>query len=289
MTGGEIIPTSKVAVGAANAVLGADKQVKQQLLELAKDSPAMKAAAEDYARRIALKQAILRKLYEPLAKWMGASTAYFETDFATDMSEKLVGIPEEHLSAPEPSVAIPAMQGLGYSLGEPALKEMYLNLLTAATDDRVADTAHPSFAEIIRQLSARETPLLTEVLLAGATPTAQLHRKRPDRVGTMLSSNHVVNVRDATTNVPVELPLLAMWIDNWVRLGLVDADYTHRAADTGAYDWIQHRPEFLRLVDSDPRGADSVQIGEGIIQPTDFGKTFASVVAPGEVPTTTNT
>lgn len=131
-----MVPLTKAGIEAASRALGDSDEVKRQLLELAKDSPSMQDAAEHYARRIAIKQKVLLKLYQPLAKWVGESRDYLGGEFIADMSAKIADVPEEHLTSPPPAVAVPAMQGLGYSLGEPELKEMYLNLLALASDDR---------------------------------------------------------------------------------------------------------------------------------------------------------
>jgi len=56
VTGGEIV-VGKAAVDAANQALGESRKTKAQLIEIAKDSPALQAAAESLARRVAVKQA----------------------------------------------------------------------------------------------------------------------------------------------------------------------------------------------------------------------------------------
>lgn len=281
MTGAEIVPV-KAAVAAAKGALGEDQNVKRQLAEMAKDSPAMREAAESFARRVAVRQALLLKLYRPLAKLVGASKAYFETEFAADMSEKIAGIPDDHLRAPPPSVAVPAMQALGYSLDEPDLKEMYLNLLATATDDRKSEKAHPSFAEIIKQLSPREAGLLP-LVLRQTLPIVQVQRKGPTGTGARLESNHVIKLADLGTGEPAEETSMAVWVDNWVRLGLVEVDYKRSLVAEGSYDWIEERPEVLRLIELDPRGRDAVKLAKGMLRPTDFGLRFASAVAPETV------
>lgn len=98
MPGEEIIPLSKAVVKGSQKALGETDKVKQRLAEMAKGSPEMKAAAESYARRIAIRQGILTRLYEPLAKWAGVSKSYFDSDFADDMADKIAEVPEENLT-----------------------------------------------------------------------------------------------------------------------------------------------------------------------------------------------
>lgn len=171
MTSGEIVPVAKAAAAVARVALGENHRAKDELAELAKNSEAMPAAAEVRARRIAVKQEILLNVYRPLAWIFRVRRDYFESGtFTADLAEKTAEIPEEHLTTPRASVAFPAMEGLGYSIDEPDLKEMYLNLLAAATDDRREEDAHPSFAEIIKQLSAQEAQLLLAILDSSPLP-----------------------------------------------------------------------------------------------------------------------
>lgn len=245
----------------------------------------MKSAAEKYARRAAVKQAVLLKLYQPLARLLGVAREYFDDEFARDMAEKTAHIPEERLVTPRPSVALPAMQGLSYSLDEPDLKEMYLNLLATATDGSVSEDAHPSFAEIIKQLSAAEASLLLRVLQSQVVPIVRLRRKALEGPGETDLLNHLFGVLDGASNLPLEVDLLPIWIDNWLRLGLVDVDYNRSLVDETAYAWVKDRPEFQRLQGQDERGSESIAIEKGILQATDFGRRFARAVSLDAPPT----
>jgi hypothetical protein len=180
MVSGAELPAAKALAGVAKEALN-DADEKQQLLELAKDSPTMQLAAETLARRIAVKQAIILKLYRPLAAVLGVSRAYFDDEFATDLADHVSEIPDEHLTTPPPSIALPAMQGLAFSLEEPDLKEMYLKLLAAASDDRRPYDAHPSFAQIIRELSSDEAKLLQWCLSRGQHPICLRRQLGPTR------------------------------------------------------------------------------------------------------------
>lgn len=279
MTGGELIPVAQATASLAKKALD-DSADTASLQSLAADSPNMKAAAETYARRVAVKQAVLLQVYQPLARYLGISREYFDTQFHADMGEKVVNIPEEHLATPSPSVAIPAMQGLGYSIDEPELKEMYLALLATATDDRVAEDAHPSFAEIIKQLSPREASLLLSTLRREVRAVVRLMRKAKEGTGETTEMNYLLPlVQGADHSLPSELPSLPVWMDNWVRLGLIEVDYGRSLVDESQYAYVEERPEFKRLAAQDSRGKDSLSVGRGIIRATDFGKRFLAAVS----------
>jgi hypothetical protein len=228
---------------------------------------------------LAIRQAVLLKLFSPLGKWVGASKAYFDAQFAVDLSEKIADIPEEHLATPPPVIAVPAMQGLAYSLDEPDLKEMYLNLLATATDARVQQSAHPSFAEIIKQLSGPEANLLRSMLGAGVQPIVQLkeHPVGSPELGFSFVLKNLMNIQHQETKEPIEIPSFSVWIDNWKRLGLVSVDYTSHLSEASRYAWVDERPEVKRLREKLAEGR-AVSHSPGIAGTTDFGLQFAVAV-----------
>lgn len=281
MTGAEAAAAGmvgKVIQHAGEQIAEEKKNVKHELLSAAKDSAYMKDAGNNYAKNIAIRQAIVTKIYERMAKWFGLANVYYGGDFNKDMAEKLKDVPEENIIAPKPSIAAPAMQQLGYSLEEPTLKDMYLSLLATASDDRRSEEAHPSFVEIIKQLSSDETALLNHIL----------DYRRPQAIikyrittagadGQEMAQKHVLRLINLATNEFVEYPRLATYVDNWVRLGLVEVDYTSFLTQPGTYDWALERPEALRLSTSLQEG-QSLDFDKGIIRPTDYGLAFAEAV-----------
>jgi hypothetical protein len=282
MTGGEIVAGAIVKKVAA-AALSEDPSEKQLLRELAKADPAMAKAAEAHAKRIAVKQAFLLKLFQPLGSLVGISKAYFQTDFAVDLASRLDGVPDDQLVSPSPSVAVPTMQALGYSLDEPDLKEMYLNLLATATDARAKDDAHPAFAEIIRQLTPGEADLLPKILTGRFWPMVRVDAQERASAATggyeEILRHLLALSTDESGSTPEEVPLLPVWVDNWARLGLVDAAYDKWVNHDNAYDWVEARPEVLRLratYDTDKR---MVRIQRGILQRTDFGESFRRAIS----------
>ena len=78
----------------------------------------------------------------------------------TKVAEKLETTPAENIKTPPPNVAGPALEALRYTGHAPELREMFANLLAGSMDSRTAATAHPSFVEIIKQMTPDEAKLL---------------------------------------------------------------------------------------------------------------------------------
>ena len=146
----------------------------------------------------------------------------------------MADIPDENLITPPAGVAVPALQGLSYTFEEPNLKEMYLNLLATASDDRQADQAHPAFAEIIKQLTPNETKVLNAALKTAATPIARVkHQLSDPPLSYRVMMSHLLPLVEKITGEPKEEPQAPTWVDNWRRLGLVNVTYTEIQMDAG--------------------------------------------------------
>jgi hypothetical protein len=260
--------------------LGIDSSDKKQLQSLAKSKPAMDDAADSYAKIVAVKQAVILRLFKPLAKWAGVAHLYFDDGFPADMAARVAGIPEENLTTPKVSIAAPAIQGLSYSLDEPNLKDMYLNLLATASDNRRGDDAHPSFAEVIKQLSAEEAALLKLALTLQVVAIVRV--KHTDissgQGGWTTLQNHITDLRDSETMERVEHPIAAVYVDNWIRLGLVEVSYDEFLTTPGSYDWVDERPELSRVREDFESETIKVSTDNGILRATNFGKKFAATV-----------
>lgn len=287
---------------AASAAKGGLKSVREQrreeqkvLLEAAKQTPEFQKAARIKGNKLAVKEALGLILMKPLAGIMGVSREYFETEFGEDYAEKIADVPEANLQTPKASIAGPAFEGLGYSLEEPKLKEMYLELLARASDDRVAATAHPSFVQIIRDLTTEEAIYLPRFLGSEnlMTPIVELRSKFIPTNGHRAERPHVLDIRNEQGNIVYD-PMVPTYVDNWVRLNLVGVDYSTNMTRADAYDWQAARPErdkvqaridenlanpaFQRIMAE--RGVSTVELDwrKGIMTATPFGFQFAKAV-----------
>lgn len=279
MVGGEIILAGARQAAKALAV---DESAKVKLLEAAKDSPHFASAADAYAKRIEVRQRLLLRLFQPLRALAGLRRDYFDNTFQADMAEKLSNIPEEDIVSPKPTIAVPAMNALGYSLEESDLKEMYLSLLATASNAKRVGSAHPSFVEVIKQLSGEEANVL-KMLLGNESVlaiTARLYINRNDHSkGYRDLKRHVVPLERIPERTPIEIEDLTSWIDNWIRLGLFTATYTSFRMGDDMYSWAENRPEVTRLREEYKDELSEVTCTKGLLERTEYGEKFAAAVS----------
>lgn len=261
---------------------------KAALREAAAETPEMRLAAQAHAKRLAIREQFLLNLWRPLAKWAGVSREYFERDFPRELAAKLEQVPEGELQTPRAAIVAPAMEALGYSLDEPALKDMYLNLLAGASTRTKASEVHPSFVDTVRHLSTDEAPILDLVLRIDVWALAGVKREYSRDMSYDVITPYVLDLVDSLTQAPKVFPHLAGWINNWQRLGLVDATFEeHRVSREGLdlYAWVLNRPEWKDAKALEPvlqegeQPESSIEIRKGILRATARGNAFFKVVS----------
>lgn len=84
----------------------------------------------------------------------------FKDFFEKDVVQKLKDVPIEDICAPDPTVAGPALEALKFAGHKEELREMYANLLANALNKNTTDKTHPSYVEVIKQLTVEEAKLL---------------------------------------------------------------------------------------------------------------------------------
>lgn len=85
---------------------------------------------------------------------------YKYEQFEREMKDNYDKIPEANRIEPPINIVGPAIESLKYTIDTKELREMYMNLLTSSMDIEKIEYAHPSYVEIIKQL----TPLDALVL-----------------------------------------------------------------------------------------------------------------------------
>jgi hypothetical protein len=125
--------------------------------------PIYQDAVQPAAKEVGIAlQTVAKSIHVALAPIKGLVWGYERIVAYLDakLSERLKDVPPERLITPNPIVAVPVMQSLLYTAQEEDLREMFGNLLATSMDKEVAKNAHPSFVELIKQLSPDEARLV---------------------------------------------------------------------------------------------------------------------------------
>ncbi|MDJ0337935.1 DUF4393 domain-containing protein [Cryobacterium sp. PH31-O1] len=257
------------------------------IMQIAKENPDAQEAGQYAAKSLKIVAQTVHTVLLPLAAANFAIlhfADYMKNKFEKELADLTGTIPPESLISPKPSVAGPAIQGLAFTHEEQSLKDMYLNLIATAMDGRISERAHPAFVEIVKQLDGREANTLRS-LLRGSEMLAIVEIRTSESAWNVLERN-IIDLK-RPSGEPAVSPEYAVWIDNWVRLGLFELTFMSFLSSPHAYDWVESRPEYQLY-----KGDNALPIlAKGVLKRTSFGDQFAEAIgartaraAAGQIP-----
>ena len=213
--------------------------------------------------------------FSGLDKWI-LNKEYAIDETKKLLEQKLENVDPEKIVTPEAYVAIPAIQAISYSMDSEELRNLYANLLAKAMDIDTKDFVHPSFVEIIKQMSPLDAKIL-DILAKHIDyyfPLIDILAcdKSKDTIPSiyLLQNLSSINISDAES--------LSLSFENLKRNNLVDLIEKHFS---GGYSSIYNSQEYLHIVESlKPKLTSEfpdLNIKEKTGHLTQFGKTFCQI------------
>lgn len=173
--------------------------------EIAKDvyDDAGKSVIKPTGELLGLLARAIRAALSPIEKWV-LQKEYNVAATKKILEEKLKDIPPELIEAPEPHIAVPALQYISYCMDNEELREMYANLLANSMNKVVRNGVHPGFVEIIKQLSPDEAKILRYFSAHESVPTIIMRAENERHQG----FDFVKNFSDIGENVDVRINII---------------------------------------------------------------------------------
>lgn len=88
----------------------------------------------------------------PLEKWVLQKESNIEQTRKL-LEKKLKNVPVENIITPPMYIGVPALQAISYCMNDESLRNMYAELLAHAMNSDTVDNVHPTYVEIIKQMS----------------------------------------------------------------------------------------------------------------------------------------
>lgn len=179
---------------------------------------ALKPAAQEAGKTLALIPQTINAALAPLRQWI----EYREYNVAETkklLENKLKNVGVDHIVSPEPYIAVPAIQSISYSMDSQELRDMYANLLARSMTDYDKDKVHPSFVEIIRQLTPDEAKLLKFFIADKSFPIIDVKCVVNDEGHFIEYIHNYTNIADEVCENPREV---SAYIDNLSRLKIIE-------------------------------------------------------------------
>lgn len=193
-------------------------------------------------------------------------------DFKKSFEKRVIEIPPQELQEPKLSVLGPTLEASKFYFEEKPLREMFAALAAASLDKRKERDLHPSFPEIIKQMS----PLDAQNLLSFASrqlPVVEYYKKKKgkDSRVTVLSNVFLANSSES------DLELQSSSLSSLERLGLIHIEYERVLLADKYYAPFFTTDYFLQLAAKLGSTGYIAGVLPGRAVVTPFGKSFKAV------------
>ena len=189
------------------------------------------------------------------------------------VQEKTLKIPEEKLTQPEQYVAIPAIQQLSYCYDSEELREMYANLLVSSMNLDTKYQVHPSFVDIIKQLTPDEAKLLKKLSKGENYPLIDVNVNFPEGFYNVLVHNFT-DVGEDVCDCPSNI---FSYLDNFERLKLIEISHIEHLSDDSYYMSLKTHPRISTMMSQPLVEGQSYDVQKGMFKLTAYGKDFIKI------------
>lgn len=189
------------------------------------------------------------------------------------VTEKLENVPEDRITTPPPNVAGPAVEALKFTGQDPTLQDMFANLIANSLDSKTILEAHPSFVDMIKNLSSDEGLILKLFASAQSFPMVDVKLNNIKNGGFNILHRNVSKIGVLSNCKHPQLT--SNYLDNLCRLGILEIPSGQRINDPKAYEPITSDPS-LEQLKKQFEGNQELSIGfeQKFIQVTGMGRQF---------------
>ena len=195
--------------------------------------------------------------------------------YQTQLNQAINLIPEEKRIDPDIQTTAQALENSKYCISSDILRKMFVNLISGSMNSDMQSFVHPSFPEILKQLSNDDALLLKNIFQAKQShfPVAKIG-VRTDGNGYNVFYDNVF-ILDSLDFSPAKCSLS---LSSLQRACLISIDYSRWMSSDREYDILKQTPEYLNMVEfSASLGQSSPYFGKGLIQLTPLGRSFCSI------------
>lgn len=189
------------------------------------------------------------------------------------MAEKLSAVPIERIRTPDAHVVGPALESLRLTAHDETLRELFANLLATSLDSDTAHNAHPSFVEVIRNMTPDEARIIQLFTTSVHYPVVDLREGKPDGSFWLQAKNYSRLGQLANCKNPDSAQTS---LDNLRRLGLLEIVETQWLTGENAYEQLEQDKEVAAVKSEIEAKGRKFQCIRKLVQITNFGLTFLS-------------
>lgn len=214
--------------------------------------------------------------FSPLEKWI-LHREYSVAETKKLLELKLQNISAEKIITPPGYIAIPALQAISYCMDDEQLRDMYAELLANAMNCDTVANVHPTYVEIIKQMSPFDAVVFKKLIRTLAQPCIGISYQN-----TRTKASYPIQDIVAFTDLE-KFPLVPTQIslENLERLKLIDIQRNSKFSQEEPYEQLKYSvrnvvEQFVHDNEKDfDKNAFEVVYSEYIILIRGFGQFFA--------------
>lgn len=229
---------------------------------------ALKPTAQESGDVLAIVPRTIKAALAPLRQWI-AQKEYNVAETEKLLAKKLENIDTEKIVTPESYVAVPAIQAISYSMDSEELRNLYANLLAKSMNVDTKNFVHPSFVEIIKQLSPLDAKVLKAIMEREVNPCINLRYENPQGTYNSIMTN-VTDFHFASQ------ALISISIDNLQKQNLIHIPYDAHYSNEYLYDAIIQSDFYKEQEACHPERPDGFKFTheKKMISKTNLGQSF---------------
>ena len=232
----------------------------------------LKPVAQESGKTIALIPRAINAALVPLRQWI-AVKEYNIAETEKLLSKKLEHVGEDKIVTPEPYVAIPALQAISYSMNSEELRNLYANLLAKSMISDSKDSVHPSFVEIIKQMSPNDAKVFQIIMKTESRPLITLSKQ-------LKSGGSIPIQYHCSWVTELSLKQFSTSIDSLIRLGLIEIPFGDYYSNDNIYHIVKQNPLFKTLenaISAVLANGERIKYDNEYIKITDLSSLFYNV------------
>lgn len=206
--------------------------------------------------------------FSGLDKWI------LNKEYAIDETKKLLerkleNVDPDKIVEPEAYVAVPAIQAISYSMNSEELRNLYANLLAKAMNSDTKDMVHPSFVEIIKQISPIDSLVFKTIMERGGNPLISLIYENEEK------DNLTINMNITDINI-ASIESINISIDNLIKQSLITIPSGRYYIEENLYDQLLSSTQYkiAQQKFSSPPNGFKLTYKKGLIEKTSLGNAF---------------
>lgn len=190
--------------------------------------------------------------------------------FKKELDEKINTIPEEKRIEPNMQTVGPALENSKYCVESEEIRKAFANLISRSMNQDYFQYVHPSFADMLKQMSPLDAQNLLLFKMKKSYPICDVHYEKHDSPGyrTIFHDLFIANCQQDNYE------LQAQSISSLLRFGLVNIPATSSLADSTLYDEFETNPIYLALKAGIPEEIGKVTLKRKKIDITLLGEAF---------------